>query len=75
MAKPTATGKPTLVIIETQTGRQTQIWYPEGAGFVGCSHLDPVESFDLPDCILSRGRAWKIEDAIDYVTQEKNRAA
>lgn len=62
----TATGKPTLVIIETQTGRQTQIWYPDAGGFVGCAHLTPVERFELPGSSFEA--PWKIADAVDHIT-------
>jgi hypothetical protein len=59
-----------LVIIESQSGPQPQIWYDE----VG-PRVKTLESFSLPDCILSRMRTWKIEDAIHFITKETINAA
>lgn len=66
MAKPTATGKPYLVIIDTQAGRQTQVWYEDHGRFVGTGGVKPLHKWPLPGS--SFGALWKIADAIDHVT-------
>ena len=67
MAKATATALAHLVIIDTQAGPQPQIWYADGGQFVGTGGIEPAESHPLPNCILSRLRNWRVDDAIRLI--------
>lgn len=69
MAAPTTTGKPYLVMIQTQAGAQPQIWYEDGGRFVGCSHLKPMEKYELPGS--SWDAPWPIAAAVEYVASTK----
>ena len=72
MTEPTATGKPYLVIIETQAGPQPQIWYEDHGRFVGCGHLKPVQKYPLP-MMRAPGSPWEVDTAVAFIT-EKNHA-